>query len=311
MAEQPAPNRYLSVRQAAFIGVGAMVGAGIFSLLGAAGEVAGAAVWVSFLLAGVIAGLQGYSFAKLGARIRRPAGLLEYVGQGFGDGHLTGIIGVAAVRGERHRDRDGGGVVRQLRQRDVHRRATRSAKVFAVLIVVVMTMLNVVGIEGRRRAQTRDRGHRDRHPPSSRWSRSRTSTRRCSRPPAIHPSGHRLQRGAHLLRVPGLRCHHLHREGPAQPVAPAASGDVPRALGIATIIYLAVSLGVFGTLTVDEVIASGGTALAVAAEPVLGQAGYWLMSVTATVRHRRRHQRRALPRGRPVRTAGANGSSRR
>ena len=41
------------------------------------------------------------------------------------------------------------------------------------------------------------------------------------------------------------------------------------------------SLGVFGTLTVHEVIASGGTALAVAAEPTLGRAGYWLMSVTA------------------------------
>ena len=37
----------------------------------------------------------------------------------------------------------------------------------------------------------------------------------------------------------------------------------------------------FGTLTVDEVIESGGTALAVAAEPVLGRAGYWLMTVTA------------------------------
>jgi amino acid transporter len=34
-------------------------------------------------------------------------------------------------------------------------------------------------------------------------------------------------------------------------------------------------------LPVDEVIASGGTALAVAAEPVLGSAGYWMMSVTA------------------------------
>jgi len=53
------------------------------------------------------------------------------------------------------------------------------------------------------------------------------------------------------------------------------------ALGIATVIYVAVALGVFGTLTVDEVIESGGTALAVAAEPVLGQAGYWLMTVTA------------------------------
>jgi amino acid transporter len=53
------------------------------------------------------------------------------------------------------------------------------------------------------------------------------------------------------------------------------------ALGIATVVDVAVALGVFGTLPVDEVIASGGTALAVAAEPVLGMAGYWLMSVTA------------------------------
>jgi len=53
------------------------------------------------------------------------------------------------------------------------------------------------------------------------------------------------------------------------------------ALTIATVIYVAVAIGVFGTLTVQEVIDSGGTALAVAAEPVLGRAGYWLMSVTA------------------------------
>src|SRR6476620_9547030 len=53
------------------------------------------------------------------------------------------------------------------------------------------------------------------------------------------------------------------------------------ALGIATVVYVAVALGVFGTLTVEEVIDSGGTALAVAAEPVLGAAGYWLMTVTA------------------------------
>jgi amino acid transporter len=63
------------------------------------------------------------------------------------------------------------------------------------------------------------------------------------------------------------------------------SRQLPRAiflaLGIATIIYVAVALGVFGTLTVDKVVSSGATALAVAAEPVLGRAGYWLMSVTA------------------------------
>ena len=63
------------------------------------------------------------------------------------------------------------------------------------------------------------------------------------------------------------------------------SHELPRAmylaLGIATVIYVAVALGVFGTLTVAEVIESGGTAIAKAAEPTLGTAGYWLMSVTA------------------------------
>jgi amino acid transporter len=63
------------------------------------------------------------------------------------------------------------------------------------------------------------------------------------------------------------------------------SRQLPRAmflaLGIATVVYVAIALGVFGTLTVEKVISSGGTAIAVAAEPTLGRAGYWLMTVTA------------------------------
>src|SRR3954453_16075733 len=93
MAGSSAASRsFISTRQAAFIGVGAMVGAGIFSLLGAAGEVAGAAVWLSFALAGAVALLQGYSFGKMGARFPSAGGLLEYVARGFGQGHLTGVV---------------------------------------------------------------------------------------------------------------------------------------------------------------------------------------------------------------------------
>jgi amino acid transporter len=35
-------------------------------------------VWLSFLIAGAIAGLQAYSFARLGARYPTAGGLLEY-----------------------------------------------------------------------------------------------------------------------------------------------------------------------------------------------------------------------------------------
>ena len=48
----PDVQKRMTVLQATFIGVGSMVGAGIFALLGAAGAVAGSAVWVSFLIAG-------------------------------------------------------------------------------------------------------------------------------------------------------------------------------------------------------------------------------------------------------------------
>ena len=144
----------MNVRQAAFIGVGAMVGAGIFSLLGAAGEVAGAAVWLSFLIAGVIAMLQGYSFAKFGARYPSAGGLLEYVRQGYGDGHFTGIIAwlllatnaiitamVAVSFGSYASEAVADG-------------STTWVKLFAVLIVVVMSLLNIVGSQAVARAQT-------------------------------------------------------------------------------------------------------------------------------------------------------------
>jgi len=151
---RPSPRDRLSVRQAAFIGVGSMVGAGIFSLLGAAGEVAGAAVWVSFLIAGVIAILQGYSFAKFGARYPSGGGLLEYVAQGFGDGHVTGVVAWLTYTAN--------AIVTAMVAVSFGRYASSSfaggsmawIPVFAVLIVAAMTVVNVVGSRLVANAQT-------------------------------------------------------------------------------------------------------------------------------------------------------------
>src|SRR6185437_10545377 len=148
------PQQYLTVRQAAFIGVGAMVGAGIFALLGAAGEVAGAAVWVSFLIAGAIAGLQGYSFAKLGARYPTAGGLLEYVAKGFGDGHFTGITAWLTYSAN--------AIVTAMVAVSFGSYASSAftgenavwAKVFAALIIIVMTGVNIVGSKLVANAQT-------------------------------------------------------------------------------------------------------------------------------------------------------------
>jgi amino acid transporter len=62
--------------------------------------------------------------------------------------------------------------------------------------------------------------------------------------------------------------------------------DLPKAmyvsLGATMAIYVALAIGVFGTLTVAEVIAEGDTALAAAARPSLGEAGFTLMLLAAT-----------------------------
>lgn len=58
-------KRTLSLTQLTFYGVGTIVGAGIYSVLGAAAGVAGEALWVSLLLAGLAALLTGLSYAEL------------------------------------------------------------------------------------------------------------------------------------------------------------------------------------------------------------------------------------------------------
>ena len=84
-------QRTLTLRGATVLGIGSMVGAGIFALLGQAGTIAGAAVWISFLIGGVVAGLLGYVCAKLGVRYPSSGGLITYLVKGFGAGRLVGI----------------------------------------------------------------------------------------------------------------------------------------------------------------------------------------------------------------------------
>src|SRR5215467_14047434 len=275
-------KKYLSVRQAAFIGVGAMVGAGIFALLGAAGEVAGAAVWVSFLIAGAIAGLQGYSFAKLGARYPSAGGLLEYVAKGFGDGHFTGVTAWLTYAAN--------AIVTAMVAVSFGSYASSMLtgeenaawiKVFAAAIIIVMTVVNVVGSQLVANAQTVIV-----YVVLGILTLFAVVTLANMNPSLLAPSGYPPLRD--IISSVALTFFAFLGFGiitfTAKDLARPAR-QLPRAMylarGIATVIYVAIALGVFGTLTVEKVISSGGTALAVAAEPTLGQAGYWLMTITA------------------------------
>jgi len=79
---------------AVFLGIGSMVGAGIFIVIGEAGAIAGNLVWLSFVLGGVAALLSGYSLARLAIAYPSRGGIVEYLVQSFGEGVFSGSAGV-------------------------------------------------------------------------------------------------------------------------------------------------------------------------------------------------------------------------
>ncbi len=82
----------ISLPAAISIGVGGMIGAGIFSILGVVAQASGAAMWLSFLIGGVIALFSTYSYAKLGAKFPSAGGAVEFLVQGWGKGAISGGI---------------------------------------------------------------------------------------------------------------------------------------------------------------------------------------------------------------------------
>ncbi len=238
-------------------------------------------MWLSFLIAGVIAGLQGYSFAKLGAKYPTGGGLITYLSRGFGEGHIAGIgawlfftagsIVVAMIAAS-----FGGYASSVVAQGDVF-----WAKALGVLLIVVMTTLNAIGSTAVARVQsvlvTIVLGI---------LIVFAAVTIANLDPALLAPSGY--PRFQDIIASVALTFFAFLGFGVITFTAkdlPNPSRQLPRAiylaLAIATTVYVAVSLGVFGTLTADQVVEYGTTAIAEAAKPTLGQAGYVLMVITA------------------------------
>jgi amino acid transporter len=80
--------------QVTAIGVGGMVGGGIFAVLGLAVQLAGGGTPVAFAAAGAIAGLTAYSYARLSTRIISQGGTVAFLNQAYGPGTWTGSLNV-------------------------------------------------------------------------------------------------------------------------------------------------------------------------------------------------------------------------
>ena len=91
-------RRTLNLWQVSVAGIGVILGAGVYALVGPAAGLAGDALWLAFLLAGLAAGLTAYSYARLGAMRPKDSPEFQYTALAFGPriGFLAGWLMLAA-----------------------------------------------------------------------------------------------------------------------------------------------------------------------------------------------------------------------
>jgi APA family basic amino acid/polyamine antiporter len=87
-------RRTLSLWQVSLSGIGVILGAGVYALIGPAAAQAGNALWLSFLLAGLTAGLTAYAYARLARLAPKNSPEFQYTTLAFGPrlGFVAGTL---------------------------------------------------------------------------------------------------------------------------------------------------------------------------------------------------------------------------
>jgi amino acid transporter len=264
------------------IGIGGMVGAGIFSILGVVAETSGTALWFSFVIGGVVALFSTYSYAKLGARYPSAGGPVEFLVQGFGDGVLSGGINIymwigyiIALALYAH------GFAGYFSTFFPQYASPMFGKLAAVGIVVLFTLVNFVGagLVGRSESVIVAiklgilivfslTGLFFLHPAylsTATWP---------------HFSGIAFGAGVLFIGYEGFGLITNAAEDMDNP-----KKLLPRALYLSVasviVIYIMVSVAVIGNLRVPEIVAAKDYALAQAAKPFLGELGFRLIALGA------------------------------
>jgi len=274
----------MTVGAAAALGVGSMIGAGIFALMGEAGAIAGSAVYLSFIAAGVIALVSGYSMARLGARYPAAGGIVEYLAQAYRVGLISGALSIllyisALVALVLIAKTFGTYVLALLPVED----GSRWVNGLADLIIIGFVLVN---LEGARSVASLEKFvvglklliligfavaglyvaepqllSSSRYPPATQVLSSLAIT---------------------FFAFEGFRVITNAAEDMPNP-----SRTLPRAMLLAIggvlVIYVAVALAVFGNLDAQQVIDAKDYALAEAARPVFGAAGFSIVAIAALV----------------------------
>lgn len=272
----------VSFWSAVAMGIGSMVGAGIFALLGEAGAIAGSAVWISFVIGGVIALLSGYSMGRLGARYPSAGGLVEYLVQGYGVGRFSGAMSVmmyiAALVAVSLVARTFGAYAHALLPAGS---PSWLVEFFAAAIVLVFMLVNLEGARAMARMENLvvlvkmsvligfvAIGLIYLAP-------DRLSPRLYPSTPMIFYSV-----AVTFFAYEGFRIVTNAAEDMDDP-ARTLPRAITTAILLVMVVYVGVAVSVFGNLDPKDVIASRDFALAEAAKPILGAAGFTIVAIAA------------------------------
>lgn len=127
------------------LGVGAMVGAGIFALLGQVVIQAASLTYASFIISGVAAMFSGYAYAKLSGYLPNSGGITSYYQTAFPSRYLSGLLSLIylftlmisiAMLGKSF-------AMYTLEIFNFHVPTELQINFIALLLIVLMTMLNL------------------------------------------------------------------------------------------------------------------------------------------------------------------------
>ncbi len=90
-------KRVINLPFLVFYGVGAILGAGVYVLIGKVVGYAGIYAPLSFLISAILATLTGLSYSELAARIPKSAGEVAYVNRAFNSQKISKIIGYTVI----------------------------------------------------------------------------------------------------------------------------------------------------------------------------------------------------------------------
>lgn len=276
------PVQGIGLLGAVSIGIGGMVGGGIFAILGLAVQLAGGGTPIAFALGGVVALVTAYSYARLSVTYPSRGGTVEFLNQAFSPGLFAGGMNVmlwlsylVMLALYAH----GFGSYAASFASPTYQPMVQHASITAV--IVVFAALNLLGSKAVGRAEV--------YVVVAKLailvlflaaSLARINPQHLA--PATWPSSLSLVAGGMIIFVA--------YEG-FELIANTAENvrsyetTLPKAylisVSVVVVLYVLISAAAVGNLPVSQIVAARDYALAVAARPAMGAVGFILIAVAA------------------------------